>query len=52
MTTSQTAADAPPETDYIYDRGSPGSNGYVWGGSGDTATISDADGGVVDRFSY
>jgi endonuclease YncB( thermonuclease family) len=52
VTTSQTAADAPPETDYIYDWGSPGSNGYVWGGSGDTATISDADGDVVDRFSY
>jgi endonuclease YncB( thermonuclease family) len=52
VTTRQTAADAPPETDYIYDWGSPGSNGYVWGSSGDTATISDADGDVVDTFSY
>mgnify|MGYP000342021928 CR=1 FL=1 len=52
VTTSQTDDGAPPETDYAYDWGNPGYNGFVWGGSGDTATLADADGAVVGTYSY
>ncbi|WP_353634356.1 DUF4350 domain-containing protein [Halobacterium sp. NMX12-1] len=54
LTTSQTG-DAAPNADYTYDWGSPGYRGYVWGGSGDTATLRDGGvdaGTVVDTFSY
>jgi len=54
LTTAQTG-DAAPDADYTYDWGSPGYQGYVWGESGDTATLRDdsVDGGtVVDTYSY
>lgn len=50
--TEQTADDAVPDATYDYDWGTPGSNGYVWGGSGETATLADADGTTVDTWSY
>ena len=48
VTTNETPDGAPPTTDYAYNWDA----GFVWNNGGDTATLSDADGTVVDTYSY
>jgi endonuclease YncB( thermonuclease family) len=48
VTTNQTPSGAAPAADYTDNW----DEGYVWNGGGDTATLSDADGTVVDTYSY
>lgn len=48
VTTNQTAAGAPPSTTYSFNWDA----GFVWNNSGDTATLSNASGEVVDTLSY
>jgi endonuclease YncB( thermonuclease family) len=48
VTTNQTAAGAPPSTTYSFDW----DTGFVWNNSGDTATLSNDSGKLVDTFAY
>ncbi|RKD95136.1 lamin tail domain-containing protein [Halopiger aswanensis] len=41
-----------PDADYDRDWGSPGYQGYVWSNDGETATLEDANGRVVDTLTY